>query len=233
MSDNILGFMAPRADLKPELFDTAIKQKGYRVIWEQGMFCSCYRALDGQPDFNCPACGGKGYVYFDPKETRVVVTSISGRKEQEHIGLTELGGAYLTPLSTDNVGFRDRFTFLDFTMKYSELLTRGSGTTDVPRYDMIDIICVRVRDKVYNRNIHFTIPKDGSNINWTGNHLPEGTVYSVLYTTQARYIAINPIHELRGTYTYYKTQVEKFVQLPKQFQIKREDLVPNVESTPG
>ncbi|MNP64119.1 hypothetical protein D3C76_1595910 [compost metagenome] len=44
---------------------------------------------------------------------------------------------------------------------------------------------------------------------------------------------MGPIHELRGTYTMHKTTVEKFVQLPKQFQIKREDFVDADTPEPG
>jgi hypothetical protein len=225
--ENAMGFMVPRADLKPETFDTLITQKGYKVIWEQGMFCSCYSSDSGQPDYSCPACKGKGYVYFSPKETRAIVTSINGRKEQEHIGLNEVGGAYLTPLSTDNVGFRDRFTFLDFTMKFSQLLLRGApGDPDILRYPANDITCLRLLNEVYKRGIDFDLSHDGKQITWLKQVMDEGTQYSVLYDTQAVYIAINPIHELRGTYTMYKAGgMEQFVKLPKQFQIKREDFL--------
>jgi len=225
--ENYMGFMVPRADFKPESFDTLIKQKGYRMIWEQGMFCSCYLPDSGQPDYNCTICKGKGYVYFNPTETRALVTSISGRKEQDHIGLSELGAAYLTPLSTDNVGFRDRFTFLDFTMKYSELIPKRSpGTNDILRYPAKDMICLRHLGHVFKRGIDFNLSRDGTEIEWLTQALPEGTQYSVLYDTASVYIAINPIHELRGTYTMYKQGgQEQFVRLPKQFQIKREDFL--------
>lgn len=220
------GGTGPRADFKPELFDTLILQKGYRVIWEQGMLCSCLKAGTGQPRYLCPACKGKGYVYFDPKETRALVTSISGRQEQERIGLNDLGTAYLTSLSTDNVGFRDRFTFLDFTMKHSELVIRSGGLSDILTYPAKNIICVRTVDKVFKRGIDFNLSRDGWNIEWYSMALSEGTQYSVLYDTSSVYVAINPIHELRGTYTMYKGGgKEAFVNLPRQFQIKREDFL--------
>lgn len=117
------SFLQPlvRPDFKPELFDSAIRQKGYKMVWEQSMLCSCYDLDSGQPDFRCTHCRGKGYVYFDPQEIRAVVTSLNGHKEQERIGLMDFGTAYLTPSSVDDVGFRDRFTFIDFTIKYTEL----------------------------------------------------------------------------------------------------------------
>lgn len=224
---NHSGFMVPRADFKADAFDTLIQQKGYRVIWQQGMFCSCYNAQSGQPDYNCSTCKGKGYLYFGDTETRALVTSISGHKEQEHIGLQDLGSAYLTPLSTDNVGFRDRFIFQDFTMKYSQLVTRGTGE-DLLRYPAMEIIAVRKLDEEFKWGIDFELSKDGKHIQWLRSPLYEGDSYSILYTTKPVYIAINPIHELRGTYTLADGGgLENFVLLPKQFQIKREDFIEN------
>lgn len=226
--ENYTGFMVPRADFKPEAFDTLIKQKGYKVTWQQGMFCSCYDSRSGQPDYNCPTCKGKGYIYFGDTVTRALVTSINGHKEQEHIGLQDLGSAYLTPLSTDEVGFRDRFIFEDFTMKYSQLVKRGQGNEDDLRYPAIEIIAVRKLDSEFKWGVDFELSADGKRIIWLNSPLYESDSYSVLYTTKPVYIAINPIHELRGTYTMAKNGgLEGFVKLPKQFQIKREDFIEN------
>lgn len=218
--------MVPRADFKASSFDTLIQQKGYRVIWQQGMLCSCYTESSGQPDYGCMACKGKGYLYFGDTETRALVTSISGNKDQGKIGLDEVGGAYLTPLSTDEVGFRDRFIFQDFVMKYSQLMMYSEGHNFF-RYPVMDMVSVRKLNTVYHRGLDFELSKDGSYLEWTKEpQLYPGEQYSVLYTTRPVYIAINPVHELRGTYTMYKGGgIENFVHLPKQFQIKREDFI--------
>lgn len=225
-TENFAGFMVPRADFKPEAFDTLISQKGYRVIWQQGMFCSCYDGTSGQPHYGCPTCKGKGYIYFGDEETRVIVTSINGTKEQGKIGLDEVGSAYLTPLSTDNVGFRDRFIFQDFVMKYSQVVEYSEGV-NMMRYPVMDMVAVRHLNTHYRRGIDFELSRDGTELTWTiPPTMKDGDRYSVLYTTRPVYIAINPVHELRGTYTMHKGKgLERFVQLPKQFQIKREDFI--------
>lgn len=216
-----------RADFKPELFDTLIKQKGYRVIWEKGMFCSCIDAESGQPDYNCPACHGKGYIYIDPKETRAVITSINGRKDQDRIGLNDQGSAYLTPLSTELVGFRDRFTFCDFTVKLSEVLTKGD---DRCRYPVKEICSVMQLKNPYIEGTDFSLSANKLDLIWHNPCLQDGESYSILYTTNPVYIAINPIHELRGTYSMVKGKgLETFIQFPSQYQIKREDLLDNEE----
>ncbi|AYP68582.1 hypothetical protein EalM132_00070 [Exiguobacterium phage vB_EalM-132] len=225
-SQDHAGFMVPRADFKPEAFDTLVLQKGYRVLWEQGTFCSCYQE-SGQPDYNCPVCSGKGYIYVNPTEIRVLVTSINGHKEQNKLGLHEAGSAYLTPTSKDNVGYRDRFLFMDFTMKYSEVLERGAGDTDRLRYEAIDVIYSHKLGEPLLRGVHYELVNRNRAIQWKPDApIYEGEKYGILYNTRPVYIAINPVHELRGTYTKYKGRGEElFVKLPNQYQIKREDFI--------
>ena len=221
--------MAVRADLRADLFDQAIYQKGYRIKWEQGMFCSCLDPHSSQPDYNCPACKGKGYVYFNPNLIRALVTSISGNKDQNNrIGLDEIGTAYLTPMSVDKIGFRDRFTFLDFTIKFSEIIRGGNSLKHMLRYPAIKILSVRILEDEYQEGVHFDMSEDGWYITWREMPNYGDLVYSILYTTNPVYIAIGPIHELRGTYTLRKGKGnEVFTKLPDQYQIKREDFLVN------
>jgi len=226
---NVAGTLGARADFRPELFDTAIFQKGYRILWEQSMLCSCYTKNSGQPDYNCPVCKGKGYVYFDPKEIRAVVSSINGHKEQTHLGLFDLGSAYLTSMSTDDIGFRDRFTFLDFTTKFSEVIIHDENMEgsdiDTFRYPAKEMVSVRKLDTTYIQGRDYDVSKDGRSITWK-TYMNPGDQYSVLYKTNPVYIAIGPIHELRGTYSVAKAKgLEIFYQFPKQYQIKREDFL--------
>jgi hypothetical protein len=236
MSEYQLGHMAPRADLQANQFDTAIKQKGYRVWWEQGMFCPCEDKHSGQPDPVCPACGGNGYYYLEGKETRVLVTSINSNKFQTHIGLDDLGTAYLTALSTDRIGFRDRFTFMDFTVKFSEIIDKAPlGEPDQLRYEAKSTVHLRTVDKEYQRGVHFDLSKDGYHVEWINEReLDEGDRYSILYNTPPTYIAMGPIHDLRGTATLYKAGgQERFEYLSQQYQIKREDFLDDIFKSGG
>ena len=234
----------PRADFKPELFDSAIMQKGFNVIWEQGMLCSCHDPISGQPDINCTCCKGKGYMYINPKKTRVLVTGLKAPRVQDHIGLDDIGSCYITCLTEDNVGYRDKFTFPDFTIKYCEtlLVDRGKKSqeeseylisidTGKTRYEIIDVVSLRVLDKEYIRTVDFDISPDKRHIIWMNDEIEDGIRYSLLYTVHPVYIVMNPIHELRGTYTVTNTKFmqapPRFIPLPKQFQIKREDFIPN------
>lgn len=224
------SLMAARADIDASLFDKALTQKGYRAIWEQGLFCSCLNTESGQPNYDCPACLGKGYVWITPTNIRALVTSISGNKDQNHrIGLDEIGTAYLTPPSIFKIGYRDRFTFPDFTIKFSEVIRGGTSLRHRLRYKAIQVITVRILGEEYLEGEHFTLSGGGQYIEWKEMPFLGNLEYSILYTTNPVYIAIGPIHEMRGTYTLKKGKGnEIFVKLPDQYMIKREDfLLPN------
>lgn len=216
-----------RADFKPELFDHAIRQKGMIVEWEQAMFCSCIDMESGQPDYACPHCKGKAYIYTEPKRTKAVVTSINGRKEQDKQGLGDYGTAYLTPLSSDFVGYRDKFTFPDFKIKYSQLINIDAytKTSTQTMYPIIDILVLQQDGVQLRPGIDFNILDDKRTIQIVDEFNASGK-FSILYTIHPVYVAMGPIHELRGTYCMKQGQGEEyFVALPSQFQIKREDFL--------
>ncbi|MDP4224898.1 MAG: hypothetical protein Q8910_00815 [Bacteroidota bacterium] len=218
----------PRVDLKVEQFDVIIRQKGYRVTWEQSMYCSCYTPETGQPNYMCPVCHGLGFIYFNPIQTRMVVASISGYKDYERLGLNDMGYAYLTPQSKDKVGFRDRLTFIDFTTNFTQVVSRQAvGTPDTLRYPVTNIILVKMLDTTFYVDVDFMVdPDNPRQIHWINNTVEPGQYYSILYTTKPVYIVTNIEHELRGTYVVSDAHGgERFIELPKKFQIKREDFL--------
>jgi hypothetical protein len=227
MSDNYVSEFTPtfgRADLRPDIFDQLVSQKGFTVVWEQAMFCSCLNLTSGQPDYNCPVCHGKGYAYMPPKTTKVIATSINGRKDQERIGLNEQGTAYITSRNEDLIGFRDRFTFVDFQVKTTEVLVRGTEPIDKCRYKVLDALYIQHLGEFYKKGIDFIMHSTG--IEWVNPSMVHGMQYSILYKTNPVYVALSPIHELRGSYSMRKGQgAEYFVQLPCQYMVKREDFI--------
>jgi hypothetical protein len=215
-----------RIDLKPEEFDRAIYQKGAKIIWQKSMFCSCVDETTGQPDYNCPACKGKAYIFFDPKEIRAVVTGLSGDKDQIPIGLLDVGSAYMTTRASDLVGFRDRLTFVDFLTPHSQVIT----FTDDPegeelRYECEQVVSVRILSSEIPVD-QYSISADKKRILFNPGYLSMGEKFSILYQIKPVYIVVDVPHELRGTYVKFGQPQETWVNLPKQFRIKREDLMP-------
>jgi len=211
----------PRVDFKPAQFDEFIESKGYTAIWEQAMFCSCYNLESGQPQFDCPACYGKGYIYLNPTKIKVAVAGISGQKEQERQGLLETGHAYLTSKTIHEIGYRDKFTFLDFNTKFSEILVRGE---DRLKFSCKQLLVVRQINNLYKIEEDVLVkPEDNKQVIWNSADPQEGVNYSVLYITYPVYIVTNVIHEIRGTYIRGAGGLDYFAPLPKQFKIKRDN----------
>lgn len=216
-----------RIDFRTSEFDKMIYQKGCKVIWEKSILCSCLDKITGQPDYNCSFCKGKGYDYFDPKQIRLVATSITGNKEQIPIGLLDVGTAYITTMTSDEVNFRDRLTFVDFRTTYSEVLTYDdSVVTGVKlRYDVEEILSVQKLGTVIPTSA-YELSTDKKRLIFDSSTFSNDERFSVLYKIKPAYVVIDIIHELRGTPVKFGLPNEEFIILPKQFMIKREDLLP-------
>ncbi|QMV48607.1 hypothetical protein Goe10_c00790 [Bacillus phage vB_BsuM-Goe10] len=219
-----------RVDFRVHDFDRLIEQKGYKVKWEQAMYCTCHYdpeidEFTGQPNYNCPLCKGEGFTYLPPEEARVVATSISNGIDQTRIGLNELGTAYITPTSNNIVGIRDRFTFVDFTIRYSQIIKLSGNRVDRLKYAPTKLIAVRTSGgKVFKPGIDCRLTPEG--IEWITSPGTQGQIVSVLYQGLPRYIALGPVHELRGTYLLSANKgMETFARMPQQFQVKREDML--------
>lgn len=213
-----------RVDLKPEEFDRAVYQRGVRAIWEKAMLCSCIDKHTKQPDFSCPACEGKAFIYFDPKEIRALVYGASMDVDKSPIGFVDIGVAYMTTMSTDLVAFRDRITFPDFTTVYSEVLTYNGSEVKL-KYKVQEFVSLRVLDQEIDPSL-YSISEDKQKIIFQPGVLQNEERFSVLYRINPVYIVIDIPHELRGTFVKFGYPDEKWHLLPRQLMIKREDLLP-------
>ena len=228
----------PRVDLYAEQYDELIRQKGMRVLWEEAMACYCLNKDTGQPDFNCQMCSGSGFIYSAPKETKVVTTGLTGRFDLETIGMIQKGTAYATALSSDLMGYHDRLAFPDFNGKYSQTVTFTDGKSPklhrpakriircmtavaefIPFVDSDPVTGIPQPD--------FKISEDGFTIEWVNLETwpPDGTRAALLYVTNPSYIIDDITHELRATFVKYKQVENVFVELPKQYSLKREDFI--------
>lgn len=213
-----------RIDLVPEEFEKFIHQRGTDVIWEKSILCSCIDQDRGQPDYNCPACKSKGYYYFDPKEIRVAVTTIQGTKDQTPIGLLDLGTCLVTAKADDRIGFRDRLTFINSTTNFSEVLTYNGDNVEL-KYPCYELISLRVLDAEIDK-YDYEIELGTNKLKIADGVLSYGTRFSILYRIKPVYVVIDMPHELRGTYVKFKHKHETWYEMPKQYMVKREDLLP-------
>lgn len=218
-----------RIDFLVDDFDKLIKEKGMNVLWEEAMLCSCI-GHTGQPDYNCPYCKGSGFIYAEPKETIVASTKLVGKKVFDDIGMREAGTAYITSLSTVLLGYHDRLTFVDYTAKYSQTIQIKFGKSLKLKRKIKSLVAVRYRGlnidiqkvEIINDGWGIKIPSELiSDYKYEGKaDDPNNYSVSLLFITAPVYSILDITHELRAT-TIGNSST--FRELPKQYQIKRED----------
>jgi hypothetical protein len=221
--------MEARVDVRVEAFDNLIKQKGIPVKWQQAMFCHCVSRDTGQPSFNCPVCRGTGFYYGPAVSTTVAITSITGKMDlQTDTGILEKGTANISTLSTDLMGYNDRLEFPDFSSKYSELIQFNEEGISQPFHKKIKSILKLISPNCpaegWKADLDFKVNEDDWGITWIGGIKPSfQDTFSVLYVTSPTYLISEVLHELRGSIVGFKNKTLTFYELPKQFQIRRED----------
>lgn len=214
-----------RVDFYPDQFDQIVHQKGARVIWEKAILCACIDEDRHQADYNCLYCSGKGFQYFDPLDIRAAITNINRDENQGNVGFVDVGTALVTTKSTDNVNFRDRLTFIDFTTNYSEVVTVEDGVAKL-KYDVNDVTMVMNGELKFKEGEHYTLNDTQTEIHFEDGVISDGERVSVLMVVRPSYIVIDMPHDLRGTFIKFGEPEETWFKLPKQLQIKREDLIP-------
>lgn len=239
--------MTARANLYTELFDTLITDRGNNAKWEQACVCSCVSRDSGQPNFLCPKCGGRGFIYMPAKSICVGVTTLTAQINQLQIELREPGSAYITPKADVIMGYMDRLTFTDFTCKFSEVLHWGHKDTQTiddnpnisPRtYRKIESVIYLANDTYsFEENIDFRITDDRYHLEWLNTELPsEGLSTGFLYLTNPSYLVVDILHELRGHLSDRHVAEDDengvgitYRELPKQYKLQREDFIYHVK----
>ena len=173
----------PDVRIHVDKFDLMIARRGRDVKWQQAILCSCW-SDSGQPNYQCLACHGKGYIYDDPVISRALVTSITANKEfEETMGVFDVGDAVMTvpknvyapmvgpngtttyiyshPNPMYNIGMYDLVTLLDDEYKTSELVVRGLDWYGKPadtllNEDVTEIITIRKMDPQTGEVVKFT-----------------------------------------------------------------------------
>src|SRR5690606_36576716 len=150
------------------------------------------------PDYNCPACHGQGYFYFDPQQVNVAFTNVACQKEQTPSGLLAVGTALVTANPDYKIRLRERLTFIDSETSYSEV-RRYEGRTGVELLDYSSHEMIAV----YRRNIdipssEYTWQAGKRGLKFSEGVLNYGEGFTVLYRIRPAYLVIDMPHELRA-----------------------------------
>lgn len=139
----------PRTDFKPEEFDKAIWEKGYRLWWSRAALCPCKNnEQTDQADPSCRLCQGDAYLYFlpdpalqaggtkdvfgnevelnDAKDAvmiQALMTSFTKDVQVfEKFGEWVFGASRATTQPENRLGYRDRLAAVDSLMPWAQYI---------------------------------------------------------------------------------------------------------------
>lgn len=110
-----------RADFAKSRFDALIIEKGYKVIHEKALRCSCVSRNSNQQS-NCKNCGGSSWIFINPTETRMVIHSMNLNTKYKEWSQENIGTASISSLAETETSFMDRITVVDGEAIFSEVL---------------------------------------------------------------------------------------------------------------
>lgn len=207
--DDLPGQFFPLGnDFDRDLFTAAIKDKGYDVLWESAAFCPNRLMTTGMSPkdhpIDCNICDGSAWIYFNPTETRMLITSVSLQQNYYAQGGWSRGRVMVTAMPEYRFHMYDRITLRDGLARFSEIVRRQPGTSkDHAKYPPVCALYVtwvtRAGSlKVYKQDQDFLITSDGM-FSWPDpeNRPDDDTYYSVAYMYRPRYVVLELTHQHR------------------------------------
>ncbi len=223
-----MAWLSQRVDFKPDEFIRIILQKGYLVVWEKSSICPCItKDEQGQPDFNCPLCFGKGRYWYEPKSIQGIMTAFDQKEQFRQTGEILPGTSYFTTLPDNKLGFWDRLTNSHSQIRFSEIIVKGAHSAkDKLRFLPTDAISLRTVSTTYEKNKDFSIDITGY-VDWipTGLEPKSGERYSIEYLMHPRWIVIDMPNVLRDTYVKSKKSGITFQAMPVRAMVRLEFFV--------
>lgn len=208
--DELDGF---RVDFDRDKFGRILKDKGYDVLWEKALACP-YRGGANPRDhrIDCNFCS-YGYLYFDPKETTMLMTSLSLEQNYYAYGRWDTGKQMVTAMPEYKMAMYDRLTMLKARARFTEILIRNPSTMrDRPKYNPIEMETVQWVDRadtlrVYQESVDFTVDATTGEIVWSASTRPDDrSYYAVSYFHRPQFIIIDLPNQIRDSKV--KTEVD-------------------------
>jgi hypothetical protein len=111
----------PRADFERSDFERIISQKGADILFEKALMCPC-KSKSTNSQSNCKNCGGSGWLFVNPKETRMLVSGLSIVNDVKPWSEEERGTIVISASDTEELAFMDRLTLINGEAIYQEVL---------------------------------------------------------------------------------------------------------------
>lgn len=134
-------YAGQRADFNRSDFETIIAQKGRSVILEKALQCAC-KGKASNHQSNCRNCGGTGWVFINPKRTRMVLQGMNITPNFKAWSEEIIGDLKVTASDTEELTFMDRLTIEDGRALFNEVLffkTKAAKTFAFSAYNIKEI----------------------------------------------------------------------------------------------
>lgn len=192
-----------QAVLDQSLSIQQVKSMGYDSIWKKGVICPNRLIKKEEHDLNCKVCDGTGFLYDNSGEMiKALVTSIGLKQMWQTFGRFDVGMGIITVSPEHRLSWWDMIEFPTSTIRYSQIMQRGSDGlfVDKAKYGVVEM--VRAVDPLgvdFVCGHDFEITIDGK-LDWNvqGGRKPSaGSFYSVSYLCHPRYIVVELVHQIR------------------------------------
>lgn len=110
-----------RADLDKAEFERLIDQKGGDVIFEKALECPCKSKSTNQQS-DCKNCGGTGWVFINPVQTRMILTAINIVTDFKPWSEEMRGTINITCKAEEQLSAMDKITVLNGEAIFNEVL---------------------------------------------------------------------------------------------------------------
>ena len=212
----------PRVNFRAGSFDTMIDKHGYMLDIYKSKQCSCWNVITGQPDPNCSFCE-RGWQYYGCEKVKGIITSVEAEKQMAETGGILIGTMSLTVKAEVELSYHNRIVHRDSVFNFSELMIRGSGWVDYPRFKINEILRVLGADgKVFIPGVDYRIYRGG--VRWIKDQPSEGDQYAVAYKTHPSWLTLTPVNLARDVYIKFRKPFPEHHRLPHKWMCKLEYL---------
>ena len=128
VTDKIVSFQTPPASMIPRVgwdvnrFETLIQTQGYDAYIDRALRCPCVDKSSGQALSTCRNCLGRGWIFVDRTETRLIAQHMDSRRQYQDWSEVNRGTASITTRGIDKLGFMDRIILTQLEEYYSEII---------------------------------------------------------------------------------------------------------------
>lgn len=129
VTDKPIAYRTPLVSVDPRVgwrvrdFEELIVSQGYDAYIDHALRCPCVDRATGQALSTCRNCLGRGWLFVDRTETRVVAQHMDSKKRYENWSEVNRGTASITTRGIDRLGFMDRIILTQLEEWYTEILT--------------------------------------------------------------------------------------------------------------